>query len=386
MENSIKNALSLQKIEKFITIPTKALRVQDLLDLDLTHIKSLSDENAKILKKMLKISKIRELSSKFISNDDRLVLKALGIQPHQLSGWVIISKMITEEKIGDYLETQKISIVGLDNAGKTAILSILQGNTNLEMINNLSPTKGANRVILTKLDSTYQIWDMGGQEVYRMEYFENAEKYFLNVSIIIYVIDVQDSPNFEKSLTYLKDILDLLKGLNEYPEFLVIIHKTDPDIKENIEIKENIQFLKNKFNELFQKNEFSYEIITYSIYNWFGEGKSIYKEIRDYLTITPTKKRQETEFLITIMEKFLNTIYTISATFEQRLQFLEKSINDLRDWVKYTGSTSSKVETLIEKKEIEKTDITKDAKQLISGALEDLKFLLKIRPENKDID
>ncbi|MFX0139460.1 MAG: ADP-ribosylation factor-like protein [Candidatus Hodarchaeota archaeon] len=386
MEDSIKNALLLQKIEKFITIPAKAIRVEDILNLELTHIKSLNAENATILKQVLKISRIRELSSKFISNEDIIVLKALGIQPHQLNGWVIISRMIAEGKIDEVLEAQKISIVGLDNAGKTAILSILQGNTNLEMINSLSPTKGANRVILTKFDTTYQVWDMGGQDVYRMEYLENAEKYFLNASIIIYVIDIQDPPNFEKSLGYLKDILDLLKGLNENPEFLVMIHKVDPDIKENLEVRENIQFLKNKFKNLFQKNGFSYELITYSIYNWFGEGKSIYKEIRDYLTITPTQKQQETDFFITIMDKLLNTIYKVSATVEQRLQFLEKAINDLRDWVKFTGSTPTTGKPLLEKKELEKISITKDAKKLISGALEDLKSLLKLRPENKFID
>lgn len=378
----------MQKIEKFIDIPAKTIRVQDLLDLNLTHIRSLNAKHADILKQVLKITKIRQLSSKFISKEDRLVLKALGIRPHQLSGWIIISKMITEEKVNDFLETQKISIVGLDNAGKTAILSILQGNTNLEMINNLTPTKGANRVILDKFDSdsTYQIWDMGGQDVYRMEYFENAEKYFLNVSIIIYVIDVQDPPNFEKSLNYLTDILDLLKGLNEYPEFLVILHKTDPDLQENVEIRDNIQYLKNKVSDIFQKNGFSYEIITYSIYNWFGDGKSLYREIRDYLTVVPTKKSQEMEFLINIMEKFLNTIYKVSTTVEQRLHFLEKSINDLRDWVKYTGTIATKEEIPLEKKELEKTEITSDTKELISGALEDLKSLLKIGPENKFID
>ncbi len=382
MENSIKNALTLQKIEKFITIPAKTIRVQDILDLDFTHIRSLSAENAAILKQVLKISKIRQLSSKYISKEDKLVLKALGIQPHQLNGWIIISKMIAEGKIDDFLETQKISIVGLDNAGKTAILSILQGNTNLEMINNLSPTKGANRVVLDKFDSTYQIWDMGGQDVYRMAYFENAEKYFLNVSILIYVIDVQDAPNFEKSLIYLKDILDLLIGLNENPEFLVILHKDDPDLKGDIEIKENIQYLKNKVDELFQKNKFSYEIITYSIYKWFGDGKSLYKEIRDYLTVLPTDKHQNIEFFINIMDKFLNTFYKISTTIEQRFQSLEKSINDIREWVKFTGSTPTKDEILIEKKEIEKTDTKNDAKKLISGVLDDLKSLLNIKQEN----
>ena len=375
----------MQKIEKFITIPAKATRLRDILDLDLTQIKSLSAEKAEILKQVLGITKIGEFGSKFISKEDVFVLKALGIQPHQLSGWIIISKMVTEGKIDELLGTQKISIIGLDNAGKTALLHILQGNANLEIINNLAPTKGANRVILSKLDTTYQIWDMGGQETYRMEYLENAEKYFLNVSIIIYVIDVQDKSNFDKSLKYLDDILNLLLGLNERPEFLVVLHKVDPDIKDNFQIQENIQFLKNKINDLLQKNKFSYEIIIYSIYDWFGEGKSIYKEIRDYLSITPKEERKKTEFLINLMERFLNTIYNISASFEQRIQQLEKSIDDLRDWVKYTGTISSKDEKFIDKKELEKADLTKDAKQLLSGVREDLKSLLKVRPKNKFI-
>lgn len=385
MEYSIKNAMLLQKIEKFIIVPEKINRLEEVLELDLTNIKGLNIDDAEKLKSVLGVSKIKDLANKTISNEDILFLKAIGIKSYRLSSWIIISRMIDEKKIDEFLGTQKILIIGLANAGKTALLHILQGNPNLEFISSLSPTKGVDRISLTKFDTTYQIWDMGGQETYRLGYIENAEKYFINISLIIYVIDVQDPNNFEKSLMYFKDILNVLETLNENPEFLFIIHKVDPDIKEADDVKENIQFLKSHINEFFQDKKNSYEIITYSIYNWFGESKGIYKEIRDYLTITPNEERQTIKFLSSTMEKILNMVINLSASLEQRLLNIEESIDNLRDWVKNTGKTTKKPQKLMAKKEIQKPAVMKDVEPLISRAREDLKALLKIRSKYEDV-
>ena len=381
MESSVKRAIILQKIEKFIKIPDNIKTIEEIQDLDLTFIKAINESDGDKLKHVLGVLKIRDLANKFVSKEDLIVLKALGIKSNQLSSWILISKMITEARIDEFLGMQKISIIGLENAGKTALLNILQGNANLEIINNLNPTMGVNRVMLTKFDITYSIFDMGGQRIYRMDYIKNAQRYFIDVSMIVYVIDVQDPSNFEKSLNYLKDVLDVLKILNEAPEFLVILHKVDPDIKNNKEIKERIEFLKNEIDSIFQKESFSCEIISYSIYNWFGESKSLYKEIRDYLIITPKKERETIKFLSDSIDKILNMIVNLSASVEQRLLNVEESINDLREWVKYTGTIES---SEFKRKEVKTPDLMKDGKPLISKTCEEIKSLLKIKLEDKE--
>lgn len=379
MDKSIKDALLLEKIGKFIRVPETLIRLGEVFRLNLTNIKGLDEKQAEILKQVLGVSKIGDLIGITISDENFLVLKALGIKPYQIASWLFIAKMVNEAKIDEFFGTEKISIIGLENAGKTALLNILQGNVNLEIIHNLNPTRGANRVILNKVESTYQIWDMAGQETYRLEYIQNAEKYFINLSIVVYVIDVQDTEKFEQSLNYFKEILNVLKILNENPEFLIILHKVDPDIKDNKDIKENIRVLKKQFKDILKSEKFTYEIITYSIYNWFGESKGLYKEVREYLLITPREERQSVGFLVELLEKILNVVVDLSANIEQRFLNIEGSINDLRNWLKYTESTSKKHPELKEKATKDKTELVKDVKSLLSGVREDLKNLLKIR-------
>ncbi|NHI91611.1 MAG: hypothetical protein EAX96_03840 [Candidatus Lokiarchaeota archaeon] len=385
MDRSINDAIILEKLNNFISIPDNITRIPDLLNLNLTYIRGISINLAEKLKKILRVSTIGELGNKFISKEELNILKALGIKPYQISNWVFIAKMIKEAKFDDFLGLQKISILGLDNAGKTALLNVLQGNTNLELIRNLSPTLGANRIVFTKLDTEYHIWDMGGQEKYRLDYIKNAEKYFINVCLAIYVIDIQDPNKYDKSLTYLKDILRVFGILNERPEFLIILSKVDPDIRNSSEIKANIDSLKIMINEVFKDEKFSHETIIYSVYNWIGASKGIYKEVKDFLTITPKEERQTVQFLSLTVEKILKMIIELSASLEKRLINLEESIQDLQNWIQTTGLIVKDAPKITERKPVEKLDIMKDMKPLISGLRDDFKTLLKIR-SNPDED
>lgn len=384
MDRSINDAIILEKLGNFINIPDYITRIHEVLDLNLTFLKGISINFAEKIKKVLRISTIGELARKFISREEINILKALGIKPHQLSNWVFIAKMIEENNFDDFLGPQKISILGLDNAGKTALLNVLQGNTNLELLQQLSPTLGANRVIFTKLDTEYHIWDMGGQEKYRLDYIKNADKYFINVCLAIYVIDVQDFDKYDKSLTYLKDILNVFRTLNEDPDFLIIINKVDPDIRENANIKANIGFLEMQINEIFKEEDFSYEIMLYSVYNWIGASKGIYQEIKNFLTLKPKEERQTVQVLSSTMEKILEMVIDLSASLDKRLLNVEESISDLQHWVQTTGLLIKEHPRLSEKKPVEKIDMMKDIKPLISGLRDDFKSLLKIRSGLKE--
>ncbi|MFX1354735.1 MAG: ADP-ribosylation factor-like protein, partial [Promethearchaeota archaeon] len=133
-------------------------------------------------------------------------------------------------------KAQKIMIIGLDNAGKTAILTKYGGRLGIDELANLKPTKGVHRQFIKTEESELDvfIWDMGGQKQYRNKYMKHPELYFLQIDLLIYVIDIQDSERFAESFEYFEEILQILTTLEENPFIVIYIHKVDPDIKLNL--------------------------------------------------------------------------------------------------------------------------------------------------------
>lgn len=91
-------------------------------------------------------------------------------------------------------------ILGLDNAGKTTILKSFKGETVL----NLPPTKGFNFQKFDYNNTTFILWDLGGQKSIR-KFWENY--YEKENDCIIYVIDSSDSERLEETGNELYNIL-----------------------------------------------------------------------------------------------------------------------------------------------------------------------------------
>ena len=91
-------------------------------------------------------------------------------------------------------------ILGLDNAGKTTILKTFKGETVL----NLPPTKGFNFQKFDYNNTTFILWDLGGQKSIR-KFWENY--YEKENDCIIYVIDSSDSERLEETGNELYNIL-----------------------------------------------------------------------------------------------------------------------------------------------------------------------------------
>ncbi|CAK9102878.1 unnamed protein product [Durusdinium trenchii] len=81
----------------------------------------------------------------------------------------------------------KIVIVGLNNAGKTTILY----NLHLGQVVMTQPTIGSNVEEVKHENITFQVWDLGGQEVFRA----NWATYFEDTDAIIFVVDSNDQEN-----------------------------------------------------------------------------------------------------------------------------------------------------------------------------------------------
>jgi ADP-ribosylation factor-like protein 8 len=95
------------------------------------------------------------------------------------------------EALWEYLKSlffskeMEMSLVGLQNAGKTSLVTALSGGDfNEEMI----PTVGFNMRKVTKQGVTIKMWDLGGQPRFRSMW----ERYCRGVHVIVFVVDSAD--------------------------------------------------------------------------------------------------------------------------------------------------------------------------------------------------
>lgn len=175
----------------------------------------------------------------------------------------------------------KIIVSGLDNAGKTSILTALDKKYDFERdIVQLKPTIRVEYHKMNFLKNNTIFWDMGGQETYREIYVNYQSVYFDATDLLIYVIDVQDPDRFDDSLEYLNAILTFFSESEMGVPIIITFHKYDPELKADEEILANIEKLREKilneypdFNILFQQSSI-YDII--SIVQLVSYGLSVF--------------------------------------------------------------------------------------------------------------
>ncbi len=168
--------------------------------------------------------------------------------------WVKIAQVL-EKAIKEKIKThKKILMIGLDNGGKTSILAVLQDK--FSIIKSLLPTRGVKREKLDFFGYPILSWDLGGQVQYREKlYFNRPELFFTEADIVLYVIDTQDSDRFAESANYFRQVLNVLNDLNEFPPVLVVLSKSDQDIRTSLEWQNNVSAIKNKFNNIVKEHE-----------------------------------------------------------------------------------------------------------------------------------
>jgi small GTP-binding protein len=177
----------------------------------------------------------------------------------------------------------KIIVSGLDNAGKTSILTALDKKYDFAKdIVQLKPTIRIEYHKMNFLASKLIIWDMGGQDQYREIYINFQEVYFDSTDLLIYVIDIQDPERFKNSLEYLDAILTFFMESKMDVPLIITFHKYDPDLRDNKEVLDNIKDLREKimkkypnFKILFQQSSI-YDII--SIVQLVSYGLSVFDQ------------------------------------------------------------------------------------------------------------
>ena len=145
-------------------------------------------------------------------------------------------------------EMKKILFAGIDNAGKTSIIHVLKKN--YSFLNKLKPTRGIERSKSKILEIEFVLWDLGGQEQYITEYFEKKEFIFMDLSLLFFVIDMQDEMRYDSVLSYFEKIISVLREYNQSPNIVVFMHKIDPDIEHNSNIQLFVKDITKKVKKL----------------------------------------------------------------------------------------------------------------------------------------
>eukprot|EP00890_Picochlorum_soloecismus_P004985 jgi/Picsp_1/5488/NSC_02847-R1_adp-ribosylation factor-like protein 8a len=99
-----------------------------------------------------------------------------------------------------WTKEMELSLVGLQNAGKTSLVTVLtSGDFQEEMI----PTVGFNMRKVTKQGVTIKMWDLGGQPRFRSMW----ERYCRGVQAIVFVVDAADYEGIDVAKQELHELL-----------------------------------------------------------------------------------------------------------------------------------------------------------------------------------
>lgn len=175
---------------------------------------------------------------------------------------------------------RKICFMGLDNAGKTSIITAITKRFGFEEeVSELTPTRKIRRDTFSFIGIEIIRLDFGGQAVYRTDYLKTPGKYLGGTDLIYYVIDAQDFDRYNEAIDYLEQILIFFKEEQVYPPISILFHKFDPDLVKSKEINQKILMLKQsltKFSHAF--DIFFFETTIYdikSVMDSFSSGLSL---------------------------------------------------------------------------------------------------------------
>ncbi|MFX1449772.1 MAG: ADP-ribosylation factor-like protein, partial [Promethearchaeota archaeon] len=214
---------------------------------------------------------------KDMSSDLGTIIKDLEEKSPRLKELIkkleIVEEVVTEPEVIDEEEPiiKKIALLGLGAAGKTSFFEVLQKN--FGTLHQLKPTKGISRKMLNILGCEFSIWDYGGQDIYRADYISKSDKFFSEIDLIFYFVDVQED-TIDESVEYFQQLIDLPQFKSIDPSrILVQIHKLDPEQLDQEEMQSKINEIKEAFEAIENVTFFETSIYDYwSILVCFSEG------------------------------------------------------------------------------------------------------------------
>nr|MDO8118608.1 ADP-ribosylation factor-like protein [Candidatus Sigynarchaeota archaeon] len=188
-----------------VRIDSKALK--KVLDLGVDALQGMDPKSKDLLV---------EKGIKTIYDLSQVIPEQLSLDQTFLKKWSRKAKIICNY-VENPLTKRKLMLVGLDFAGKTSLLSVLKKDYSI--IQELMPTKGAQRDNVEFFGIPIVVWDLGGQHLYRMEYIDEKKSklFFSDTDVVFFVIDVQDEKRYPEAIAYYNQMLKAYVNLGEEP-------------------------------------------------------------------------------------------------------------------------------------------------------------------------
>jgi hypothetical protein len=339
--------------------PEQFKSLKELLELPITALKNVDKIEAAQIYDIFRVNSIEELADLNPNNPIEVLLPSLekGIDPQRYEKKVkIIEDQVKEgipdiEKFRNHIaiagmikrswskrksytkkSETKVICVGLDNAGKTAILTGLGGKLGISELGKLKPTKRIERKRISTSSLDLYLWDFGGQEEYRKDYLAKPEAYFVGTDLLIYVLDMQDPERYNESFEYLIEILEVIRLLGENVYILAFMHKADPDILSDPDFQLDTEYVADKLNYHLSNYNFEYDIYSTSIYNFFTSEPKFSKFIKETLSDKESLNNpliRKVEGMGDILDSILNAVVTLANSTNEQIASLNQRINEL---------------------------------------------------------
>ncbi len=189
--------------------------------------------------------------------------------------WVLFDKInnFTRELKPSHTSSErtiKILFTGLDASGKTSFLRAIKKK--YSALIGIHPTKGFKRSQQSILGRNLLEWDIGGQEKYRNKFIKDASIYLFDTNLLFFLVDIRNKKRFKEAGEFFKNILDRLRGLEQYPPIILCIHKMDPEIEDEEKYRKRAEKIREVFGKL--ADGFPIRFFETSIFNNYSLIKS----------------------------------------------------------------------------------------------------------------
>jgi len=222
---------------------------------------------------------------------------------------------------------KKLGFIGLDNAGKTSIITAITKRFGFEQeVHKLMPTRRIARDVFKFLGIEFTRMDFGGQTQYREEYLKNPTRHLSGMDLIYYVIDAQDYDRYVQTIDYLDEILLHFKEEQEYPPICILFHKFDPQINRDLELNQRTLTIKQALMRY--STDFDIFFFETSIY----DIKSIMDAFSSGLSLLFEKMEMVSQLFAEISKNYDSVLialfdsrgFTIGEYYRPHLQLKEK--------------------------------------------------------------
>ncbi len=317
-----KNVIVQRFSDRFLNVEKgkEITSIAEILDLPLNALKDISMQDVESFSKN-ELKTIRDLSQLKPEILEDFANKS-NFDVGRLKKYFIACKLISRawQKRSSYGKktTMKIVVVGLDNAGKTTLIDLLAGKKLSEVINQ-SPTTMVNQVNIPSQDVNLVAWDFGGQVQHREAYLQNPEEYFIGLDLVLFVIDMQDTARYDEAMGYFSQLLDIIIYLKETPYFLVLMHKSDPELLGDPDFQINLEYVDGKIRNLMTKTKLGIEIVKSSIYSTFNAQPQIVGVLKEMF-----KSNQVTEVNVLLLDAMMKLTDLITQVGNKMVQLEEQ--------------------------------------------------------------